>query len=164
MTPEERELYLASIPLSESAHHHAWLRECFAIELKQRLTTSDYDYFETIYHCALLLHSIGDVSDLELLYSAKCSGDMDLGVSFDWQLLFFAEPADLLSHARSIQRPDIAEWTQKYTPDYEDINKHGLNQRFPTIAQTPKTRDLRTTTRKPPTHLTFLNKNIHLRA
>ena len=120
MTPKERAERLASIPLNALARNHEWLRHCFAAELKQRLTNPDYEEFESIYHCALLLHIISDLDDLPLMYSAKCSGDMDLGCGFDWQFLYMRDPSTLKAYARSIERPDIEEWIAEYEKYYFD--------------------------------------------
>ena len=119
MKPQERTLKLRSIPLDQAQQEHEWLRQCFREELAERLKGEDYEEFENIYHCALLLHIIGDESDLPLMYSAKCSGDMDLGCGFDWQFLFMKDPQTLKSYALSINRPDIAKWLDKYSADYE---------------------------------------------
>lgn len=120
MTPQERTSKLRSIAFDGAHEEHEWLRQCFKRELEERLKGEDYEEFENIYHCALLLHIIGDESDLPLMYSAKCSGDMDLGSGFDWQFLFMKDPQALQSYALSIGRPDIAEWIVKYTSEYEE--------------------------------------------
>jgi len=120
MTPQERTLKLRSISLDQAQQEHEWLRKCFYEELKGRLGGGTTDDDENIYHCALLLHIIGDESDLPLMYSAKCSGDMDLGCGFDWQFLFMKDPQTLKSYALSINRTDIANWLDKYSSEYEE--------------------------------------------
>jgi len=120
MTPQERTSKLRSIALDEAHEKHEWLRQCFKEELEERLKGEDYEEFENIYHCALLLHIIGDESDLPLMYSAKCSGDMDLSSGFDWQFLFMKYPQTLKSYALSINRPDIVKWLDEYSSDYEE--------------------------------------------
>ena len=120
MTPQERTLKLSSITLDEAYREHEWLRQCFKEELEERLKGEDYEEFENIYHCALLLHIIGDENDLPLMYSAKRSGDMDLSSGFDWQFLFMKDPQVLKHYALSISRPDIAQWLDKYSSEYEE--------------------------------------------
>ena len=120
MSPEERERKLISISLHEVAEAHEWLRECFRAELLDRLspTLQDYPQYENIYHCALLLHLVGDLTDLPLLFSAKRSGNMDLGCCFDWQFLFLSDPQTLIEYARSIDRPDIEAWVKELASKY----------------------------------------------
>lgn len=120
MTPQERTLKLRSISSDQAQREHEWLRQCFREELEERLKGEDYEEFENIYHCALLLHIIGEESDLQLMYSAKCSGDMDLSIGFDWQFLFMKDPETLKNYALSISRPDIAKWLDKYSAEYEE--------------------------------------------
>ncbi|WP_281558405.1 hypothetical protein [Thalassomonas sp. RHCl1] len=125
MNARQRQNKLSSITIDDAVNHHAWLRECFTLELKMRLTCSQYEYYENIYHCALLLHQIADLSDLELLFSAKCSGDMDLGSGFDWQFLFLTEPDSLKQYALSINRSDIAAWVDNYKTSYQEEDMDG---------------------------------------
>jgi len=49
---------------------------------------------------------------------------MDLGIGFDWQFLFIAPPDAPIAHAKSINRPDIAEWIGDHAEDYrvEDMD------------------------------------------
>ncbi|WP_339730545.1 hypothetical protein [uncultured Gimesia sp.] len=119
MTSKQRTEILSSISIANVADHHDWLRWCFQEELKARLSEKPCDHFENIYHCALLLHVIGDLSDLPLMYRAKCSGDMDLGIGFDWQFLFFNQPSVLKNYADSVERADIAKWIEDYQEDYK---------------------------------------------
>jgi hypothetical protein len=118
MTPEERTSKLASIALDDARAHHGWLRKCFSVELEQRLLGGVYEAYENIYHCALLLHVVADITDLPLMHSAKCSGDMDLGIGFDWQFLFMKEPEVLISYANSIDRVDISCWINDRSESY----------------------------------------------
>jgi hypothetical protein len=120
MKTQERTLKLRSISPDQAQQEHEWLRQCFREELVERLKGEDYEEFENIYHCALLLHIIGDESDLPLMYSAKCSGDMDLGSGFDWQFLFMKDPKTLENYALSINRPDLAAWLVEYASEYEE--------------------------------------------
>ena len=123
MTPKERTAKLSSIPLNKVTLHHNWLRECFKEELEFRLTETDSDEWDdkaidNIYHCALLLHLISDVADVPLMFSAKCSGDMDLGIGVDWEFLFVRDPEVLIAFSRKIQRSDIEDWINGYTMEY----------------------------------------------
>ena len=118
MNSNERAEKLESIPLDDARSHHDWLRECFAQELEKRLSDTSYENFESIYHCALLLHIISDLDDVHLMYSAKCSGDMDLGSGFDWQFLFVRDPKTLKHYAVTNNHNDLAQWIDDYTPEY----------------------------------------------
>ena len=42
----------------------------------------EFDYFESIYHCALLLYLAGDPADVPLMWEGKHI-DMDTGCGFD---------------------------------------------------------------------------------
>ena len=128
MIPTERTQKLASIPLQEVSDYRDWLRTCFQEELAERLAVREGGSFyedENIYHCALLLHLVSDLDDLPSLYSAKfysakCSGDMDLGCGFDWQFLFMCEPETLKESAKSIGRGDIVQRAEAYEEDYRN--------------------------------------------
>ena len=127
MTPKERKNKLSELSLNQASINHDWLKKCFLEELDWRLDKApaedyleDDDYFENIYHCATFLFYIKDLPDIDLFYSAKRSGDMDLGVGFDWQFLFMDIPGKLIKYLITIDRKDIVDWIKSYQEDYEE--------------------------------------------
>lgn len=118
--PEQRRNRLERISRQTAKANHDWLRRCFEAELAYRLAEPAGDYFENIYHCAVLLHIVGDLHDLALFYQAKRgAGDFDLGCGFDWEFLFMASPAELQTHAAGLGRDDIRAWIEDYASSYD---------------------------------------------
>ncbi len=118
---------LASITLANVSEHITWLRVCFVIERGfccecdvDPAYSYDDEFYDNIYLCGFLIHTHGDVQDLPLLYSAKCSGNMDLSIGFDWECLFLDSPDTLKHYAKSIERQDIYDWICDYEEDEDD--------------------------------------------
>ena len=82
-----REALRAIAPNRESARaNRQLLLSIFEEEMKYRKRDTEWDYFENIYWCALLLYLAGDVSDVPLIWKAKHT-NMDTGIGMDGQCL-----------------------------------------------------------------------------
>jgi hypothetical protein len=93
-SPSGRQVALMKIPPDRTRVKmlHGQLRDIFRREMDFRKTDNrapvddGLDYFESIYHCALLLYLVGDPADVPLMWEAKHI-DMDTGCGFDGEFL-----------------------------------------------------------------------------
>ena len=111
-TPARRKAALLGIDPDHPAPQHELLREIFSLEVPWRLSGADDldDWFENVYQCAFLLHLIGDPADSPALASAKYrSGDMDLGIGFDFQFILGAGVPETLAYLESHGHGDLAD-------------------------------------------------------
>mgnify|MGYP006876022462 CR=1 FL=1 len=108
MSPEERAAVLSGIAPGAAAAHYPLLRTIFRAEMGYRAEQPAGDRFENLYHCAFLLHCVGDVQDVETMWEAKHI-DFDTGLGFDLNFLVGAGVSQTVAYLRSIGRDDIAD-------------------------------------------------------
>jgi len=116
-SPEGRRSALAKIPPKREIVKplHAKLREIFRREMKFRealghgSVTDDADYFESLYHCGLLLYLVGDPADVPLMWEAKHI-DMDTGSGFDVEFFVGAGVENTITYLRESGHRKIADY------------------------------------------------------
>jgi hypothetical protein len=116
-SPEGRRAVLSKIPPERAVVKplHAQLREIFRREMEFRealgddSVSDDADYFESLYHCGLLLYLIGDPADVPLMWEAKHI-DMDTGCGFDAEFLVGAGVEKTIAYLRENGHGEIADY------------------------------------------------------
>ncbi len=116
-SPEGRRSALAKIPPKREIVEtlHAQLREIFRREMEFRealrngSVSDDGDYFESLYHCGLLLYLVGDPADVPLMWEAKHI-DMDTGCGFDAEFLVGAGVETTIAYLRENGHKEIADY------------------------------------------------------
>lgn len=85
--------------------------------------TDDDDYFESIYHCALLLYLVGDPTDVPMIWKAK-GLNMDVGSGLDCQFLVGAGVDPTIAYLNENGYSDIVDYLQ--TCDPRDMTPRAL--------------------------------------
>lgn len=101
------------ISCDQAKDHHALLKFMFAEEVDLRTNqereehslSDELDFFENIYHCALLLFCIGDPEDIMPMYIPS-SSDFDLGCGFDTEFMLGAGAEKTISYFENIKDKD----------------------------------------------------------
>lgn len=144
-SPRDRRALLLKIPPNREVvrKYHPELLDLFRREMSFRrgddpaVGDDEFDYFEHLYWCGLLLYLVGDPADVPLMWEAK-NINMDTGCGFDGQLLVGAgvektiryledheqkEPADFLKELMAFNElDDLHEWERlKIHYFYPDI-------------------------------------------
>ena len=105
-TPKNREAILESISPVEAKDNHDLLRDIFLLEMEYRRSEEDFEYFENLYHCGLLLYFVGDPSDVSLMWDAK-NINMDTGCGFDIETLFGAGFEETMNYLEKTGLSDL---------------------------------------------------------
>jgi hypothetical protein len=119
-SPRGRQAALMKIPADRGKVKmlHGGLRDIFRREMDFRKTRDRTDadgrsnYFESIYHCALLLYLVGDPADVPLMWAAKHI-DMDTGCGFDGEFLVGAGVAETIKYHEATGNKEIADYIKE---------------------------------------------------
>jgi hypothetical protein len=116
-TPAGRKAFLSKISPERAVVRplHVKLVEIFRHEMEFRRAldegsvSDDADYFESIYHCGLLLYLVGDPADAPLIWEGKYI-NMDTGFGLDGQFLLGAGVDATIRYLRMNGRLEIADF------------------------------------------------------
>lgn len=126
--PPGRQLALAKIPPDrvKARVFHGQLLDIFRREMNFRRTKEGTpeaaDYFESLYHCALLLYLVGDLTDVPLMWEAKHL-NFDTSCGFDGQFLVGAGVEETIRSLETSGHKEIADYVSqmKDAGDFDDL-------------------------------------------
>ncbi|MGA2886540.1 MAG: hypothetical protein ABSE51_00710 [Terracidiphilus sp.] len=130
--PRARRAVLTAIPPDRTTvkAYHRELLDIFRKEidfrksLSSREVVDEADYFESIYHCALMRYLIGDPADVLLMWEAKHI-DMDMSCGFDIQFTVGAGVSETIAHLTAHSHAKIADFLQglRAHKDFDNLEK-----------------------------------------
>lgn len=127
-SPAGRVRFLAGIAPGDAAAHHAALRDVLAREVTwRRQGGGDHEHTENLYHCAFLLHLVGDPADVPALYDAKHT-DFDTACGFDVEFLVGAGARETLAYLRENGHAAMAENLAGYPEIFDDLTEWRLGR------------------------------------
>src|SRR5215467_5315256 len=92
---------------------HRELLDIFRREMDFRKTKDGTaeaaDYFESLYHCALLLYLVGDPADVPLMWEAKRI-NFDTGCGFDAQFMVGAGVLETIAHLEANGHREVSDY------------------------------------------------------
>jgi hypothetical protein len=121
--PQDRRAKLRSIAPDRNNVKtiHPELQDLFARETEFRRAlwhhevTDDDDYFENVYHCALLLYLVGSPADVPMMWKAKRL-NMDVGSGLDYQFLVGAGVNETIAYLDKNHYDDIEAYIRNCDP------------------------------------------------
>jgi hypothetical protein len=127
-SPEGRKRALSQIPPERAVVRtlHAQLLDLFQREMDYRARVEeepdDSDYFESIYHCALLLYLVGDPADVLMMWEAKHIS-MDTECGFDGQFLLGAGFNETITYLEANGHREIVDYIGCNSASWGDLKE-----------------------------------------
>ncbi len=123
-TPQDRENALRKISPEDALSFHALINQIFEYEIEYRTDDSDYDFYENLYWCGLLLYCVGDANDIERMWKAKHI-NMDTARGFDVQYLVAGGVTKTKDFLIQKGRHDIVDYLKscEEAGDFDDLEE-----------------------------------------